>query len=218
MFLVIVLTASGLIGCKRDESKPTESQTDISDNKGQETEKESETNRLSDYPEGTFDGEEVCKHIEINGKMVEFPWTLNKLGDEYEFEDVKINKETYMAKLMYKGEYVVDVLGKEIEVNRDTPIEYVIFSRKENVKICGIDWENTSLDVEKNLVSQRKKIKMKYAINICMKQKRCICFIGFFIMIQFMHLAYLQQEIGIKRRIKNGRNNVRMFRENNGAV
>ncbi len=159
MFLVIVLTASGLIGCKRDESKPTESQTDISDNKGQEMEKESETNRLSDYPEGTFDGEEVCKHIEINGKMVEFPWTLNKLGDEYEFEDVKINKETYMAKLMYKGEYVVDVLGKEIEVNRDTPIEYVIFSRKENVKICGIDWENTSLDVEKKFGEPTKKDK-----------------------------------------------------------
>lgn len=137
MFLVIFLSVSGLIGCKNDESEQTESQTDIS--------------RLSDYPEGTFDGEEICKHIEINGKVVEFPWTLNKLGDEYEFEDVKINKETYMAKLMYKGEYMFDVIGKETEINRDTPIIFVIFSKYDNVKMCGIDGSSTSFEVKRIL-------------------------------------------------------------------
>lgn len=157
MFFVIVLTASGIIGCKSDESKPTESQTDISDNKGQEMEKESETNRLSDYPEGTFDGEEVCKRIEINGKVVEFPWTLNKLGDEYEFEDVIINDNTYMAKLMYNGEYMFDVIGIKKEVDRDTPIVYVFFSRYDNVKICEIDGSYNIFDVERTFGQPYKK-------------------------------------------------------------
>ena len=158
MFLVIVLTASGLIGCKKDESKFTEGQTDISDTKGQDTEKESETSRLSDYPEGTFDGEEVCKHIEINGKVVEFPWTLNKLGDEYEFEDVKIkDNNVFLAKLTYNGEVLFDVAGLATAVNRDTPIMYVTFSKNDNVKICEIDKNSTSFDVEKKFGEPKKK-------------------------------------------------------------
>ena len=157
IFLLVFWSVLGLTGCKNDESKPTESQTDISDTKGKETKKESEAHKLSDYPKGTFDGDEVCKHIEINGKVVEFPWTLNKLGDEYEFEDVKINKETYMAKLMYNGEYMFDVLGKETEINRDTPIMHVILSKDENAKICGIGWRNTSFDVEKMFGEPKKK-------------------------------------------------------------
>lgn len=165
MFLVIVLSASGLIGCKSDESKPTESQTDISDTKGQETEKEIETSRLSDYPEGTFDGEEVCKHIEINGKVVEFPWTLNKLGDEYEFEDVKIYENIYVAKLIYNGEYMFDVIGNETSVNRNTSITYITLTRDKNVKICGISCENTLSDVEDTFgkPSETGKDSIKYS-------------------------------------------------------
>ena len=157
MFLLMFLSVSGLIGCKNDESKPTESQTDISDTKGQKTEKESETGRLSDYPKGTFDGEEICKHIEINGKVVEFPWTLNKLGDEYEFKDVIINDNIYMAKLMYNGEYMFDVIGIEKEVNRDTPIVHVYFSKYDNVKMCEIDGSYDIFDVERTFGEPYKK-------------------------------------------------------------
>lgn len=146
ILLVIILSVSGLIGCKNDENKLTESQTDVSETKDKETEKESEAGKLSDYPEGTFDGEEVCKHIEINGKIVEFPWTLNKLGDEYEFEDVIINNNVYLAKLMHKGEYMFDVTGKGIDVNRESLIEY-FFCSIQNVNICGISYGNTSSDI-----------------------------------------------------------------------
>lgn len=157
IFLVIVWSMTGLAGCKNDESKSVESKTDISDIKDKDTEKESEAGKLSDYPEGTFDGEEVCKHIEINGKMVEFPWTLNKLGDEYEFEDVKIkDNNVYLAKLKYNGEVMFDVAGKASEVNRDTPIIYVIFSKYDNVRMCGIDGNSTSLEVEKKFGKPNK--------------------------------------------------------------
>lgn len=156
MFLVLFLSVSGLIGCKNDESKPTEKKTDISVTEGQE--KESETGRLNDYPEGTFDGDEVCKYIEINGKVVEFPWTLNKLGDEYEFEDVKIkDNNVFLAKLTYNGEVMFDVAGRATAVNRDTPIIYVTFSKNDNVKICGIDGNSTSFDVEKKFGEPKKK-------------------------------------------------------------
>lgn len=146
MFLIIVWSMTGLVGCKNDESKSVEGQTDISDIKDKDAEKESESGKLSDYPEGTFDGKEVCKHIEINGKIVEFPWTLNKLGDEYEFEDVIINDNIYMAKLMYNGEYMFDVFGKGIDVNRESLIE-CFFWNLQNINICEIGYGDILSDI-----------------------------------------------------------------------
>ena len=40
---------------------------------------------------GRVDVEDICKHIMINGKQVDFPWTLNSLGEGYEYSAYEID-------------------------------------------------------------------------------------------------------------------------------
>ena len=50
---------------------------------------------------------ELLNNIEVNGKHVDFPFTLNDLGDDFEFDNyVDMGAGTYGMDLKYKGETV----------------------------------------------------------------------------------------------------------------
>ena len=66
---------------------------------------------------------ELLNNIEVNGKHIDFPFTLNDLGDEFDFDYyVDMGDGTYGMDLKYKGEtvagaYVYADAEKDIDRN-----------------------------------------------------------------------------------------------------
>ena len=96
-----VIVMSGLVACAPNTTtKPQESvtpQETTTVNNDESTSAEEGTSAEYDNTSdvyGRVDVEDICKHIMINGKQVDFPWTLNKLGEEYEFGNITDTDET----------------------------------------------------------------------------------------------------------------------------
>ena len=99
---------------------------------------------------GKFDPADVCKNISIDGRIVEFPWTLNKLGDEYEYSDIftgDSNDNISGAYLIKNGErFLIVNVGDEV-VDRDSPIVVMRFSITDNISIYSLGAGTTKEDV-----------------------------------------------------------------------
>lgn len=69
---------------------------------------------------------ELLNNIEVNGKHIDFPFTLNDLGDDFEFDNyVDMGDGTYGMDLKYKGETVSGAYvyaDAEKDVDRKSPI------------------------------------------------------------------------------------------------
>lgn len=64
---------------------------------------------------GTFDFDEVCKDIEINGKKYTFPFSLKDLGEGFTYEDILFSKKSKEAQVCeatidvyYNGKHLFD--------------------------------------------------------------------------------------------------------------
>ena len=77
--LMYVLLASILLcACEKNEDATAK---DTGSKKTEEVANEG-------YPKGTFDFDELCKYVTIDGKQVGLPFTLKDLGEGYEFDKV----------------------------------------------------------------------------------------------------------------------------------
>ena len=69
---------------------------------------------------------ELLNNIEVNGKHIDFPFTLNDLGDDFEFDNyVDVGDGTYGMDLKYKDESVAIVYvyaDTEKNIDRKSPI------------------------------------------------------------------------------------------------
>ena len=69
---------------------------------------------------------ELLNNIEVNGKHIDFPFTLNDLGDDFEFDNyVDMGDGTYGMDLKYKDESVAIVYvyaDTEKNIDRKSPI------------------------------------------------------------------------------------------------
>ncbi len=69
---------------------------------------------------------ELLNNIEVNGKHIDFPFTLNDLGDDFEFDNyVDMGDGTYGMDLKYKDECVAIVYvyaDTEKNIDRKSPI------------------------------------------------------------------------------------------------
>ena len=69
---------------------------------------------------------ELLNNIEVNGKHIDFPFTLNDLGDGFEFDNyVDVGDGTYGMDLKYKDESVAIVYvyaDTEKNIDRKSPI------------------------------------------------------------------------------------------------
>lgn len=136
-----------LVGCNEAKNdKADETTKQVVETKENDSTKDTTQDKSDEYPYGTFDFEEACKHIEINGKKVNFPFTLNDLGDDYEFVDCDEYVEgIYSGYIAYKGEKILTMSCEENDkLDRESIISDIGIIPddvdNENVlNICGIE-------------------------------------------------------------------------------
>ena len=98
---------------------------------------------------------ELLNNIEVNGKHIDFPFTLNDLGDDFEFDNyVDMGDGTYGMDLKYRDESVAIVYVKvdsDKNLNRNTKIYSLDISRVDNqiFTINNIDCNSDIEDVKK---------------------------------------------------------------------
>ncbi len=120
--------------------------------------KENETTTVSQegtgQSESEFDFSQVYDNIELNGKKIPFPFTLNDLGEEYDFkwDVVDMGDGLYSADLAYNGEKIaiIYIHGESVEdINRNSlVIGLDIFcSRKQVFKINDVNCDSNLLGV-----------------------------------------------------------------------
>ena len=160
MGLIITIALCGLSGCTGNTTTAPQETTTPEVTSAQEetsTDEEATTEKSTAEEEtvggvmGYVDAEDICKHISINGKVVEFPWTLNELGEEYTFsENTVIDLETKdgAAYLMYNGEETVMVQAKiDSEMDRNSIIYYMSLDFTDGIYLYDIDAESSAEDV-----------------------------------------------------------------------
>ena len=107
---------------------------------------------------------ELLNNIEVNGKHIDFPFTLNDLGDDFEFDNyVDMGGGTYGMDLKYKGETVAGAYvyaDAEKDIDRKTIIYRISISRVDEqvFKISRIDCNSTIEDVRKYMNKFEEKI------------------------------------------------------------
>ena len=149
--LIATISLLCLTGCSGQE-KPTPNETTSVETETDEGEagKESQETTTGEEVIGKFDPADVCKNISINGELVEFPWTLNKLGDEYEFDYVTNEQKDdgiCGAYLMYKGERLFVVVIGDEDADRDSPIVYFLFDLNDGVTMYDFGYETIERDI-----------------------------------------------------------------------
>lgn len=98
---------------------------------------------------------ELLNNIEVNGKHIDFPFTLNDLGDDFEFDNyVDMGAGTYGMDLKYKGETVAGAYvyaDAEKDIDRNSKIVRIEISilDKQIFKISNINCESNIEDVKK---------------------------------------------------------------------
>lgn len=142
----LIASMVALVGCNETKNdKADETTKQVVETKENDSTKDTTQDKSDEYPYGTFDFEEACKHIEINGKKVDFPFTLNDLGDDYEFVDYDEYVEgIYSGHISYEGKKVLMMSSIEAnELTRNSMIISISIDADdeygtENLCICGI--------------------------------------------------------------------------------
>lgn len=146
----LIASMVALVGCNETKNdKAYETTKQVVETKENDSTKDTTQDKSDEYPYGTFDFEEACKHIEINGKKVDFPFTLNDLGDDYEFVDCDEYVEgIYSGYIAYKGEKILTMSCEENDkLDRKSIIsDITIYSHNNDIlSICGLS-KGTSLE------------------------------------------------------------------------
>ena len=135
--------------------------------------KENETTTVSQEGTGQSESEidfsQVYDNIELNGKKIPFPFTLNDLGEEYDFkwDVVDMGDGLYGADLAYKDEILASVYmyGKTLDsINRESEIvSIVIYDNREQLfLINGINYNSNLSDVEQIFSNMSKEYNRYY--------------------------------------------------------
>ncbi len=144
LIMAVMLIIVSFAGCgdKKEEAKATVAQ---------------ETTSASESEGNGFDFSQVFDNIEIDGKRIPFPFTLNELGDDFDIDMiVELGDGTCGASLMYKNEMIasIDCVGnKKSDINRDTVIYGISLMNRsayEKVYINGINCKSSLEDVRQN--------------------------------------------------------------------
>lgn len=146
----LIASIVALVGCNETKNdKADETTKQVVETKENDSTKDTTQDKSDEYPYGTFDFEEACKHIEINGKKVDFPFTLNDLGDDYEFVDCDDGHNgIYGGYIAYKGEKIFMMSCHETgKLTRDSKINGIeMYSHNDDtLSICGLS-KGTSLE------------------------------------------------------------------------
>lgn len=169
--LIATISLLCLTGCsgqekpKPDETTSVETETDGGETYEGETDegetgKEPQETTTGEEVIGKFDPADVCKNISINGELVEFPWTLNKLGDEYEFDNITNDYENdgiSATDLLYNNKPILIASIADDEVDRNSEIVAMLFEASDNISIYNLGKGATKEDVMKKLGEPNEK-------------------------------------------------------------
>ena len=166
--LIMVMVMISLVACTPNATSTSQESTTPQEtttvNNDESTSAEEGTSTEYDNTSdvyGRVDVEDICKHIMINGKQVDFPWTLNALGDEYEFRTITDTDETdgvCASTLVYNGKLGPQVvICEEGKVDRDSNIVQIWSGLLDGVQLYDFDI-NTSAEIVKNKFGEPDKI------------------------------------------------------------
>lgn len=156
---ICAMVSSLVMGGCGDTQETKDSTNETATTKESDTKEDTTSDKSGEYPYGTFDIDEICKHIEINGKQVDFPFTLNDLGEDYEFSRCEEYVEgIYSGYISYKGEEILGMSSKESEILSDKSVINDISSRSgvdshNSLTICGIG-KGSSVDEVVNVFGE----------------------------------------------------------------
>ena len=152
--LIMVMVMISLVACTPNATSTSQESTTPQEtttvNNDESTSAEDDT---SDVYRGV-DVEDICKNLSINGKQVDFPWTLNSLGEGYEFDTYEVNEETKFgaALLTYQGKQmdIVQVYETGDDISESLIIK-VNLGRYDKIKLYDIDYEMNETDIVNRL-------------------------------------------------------------------
>ena len=110
---------------------------------------------------------ELLNNIEVNGKHIDFPFTLNDLGDDFEFDNyVDMGDGTYGMDLIYNNNKVAIVYiyaTDENKIDKNSVINEVTISETDAqiFKVNNINCSSDINDVDKKLTA----LNIKYSQN-----------------------------------------------------
>ena len=141
MFLIILTVCLG--ACQKEKK---EEENAKKAEKSEETKKD--VGEKEEYPAGTFDFEKACESLTIDGKRVGFPFTLDDLGEGYEFDPkfktIEIPETNHYAARILRsdGKYmVVTVKDKFENLERTSEIIYASAQNDDfNMELAGITY------------------------------------------------------------------------------
>ena len=143
--LVLMMAVSGC-------GKKNEKKEDTTEKVTTTTESQSESGETG---ESNFDFSQVFDNIEVNGKHVPFPFSLNDLGDEYTFDTpVDMGDGTFGLTLLYNGKKIAGAYvteKNENDIGRKSEIYRLdlFLNEGECFKINGIGFDSSDSDIEK---------------------------------------------------------------------
>lgn len=161
MGLIVTIGLGGLTGCgdknttqqetTKEVESTTESVSETEETSEEETPSEQDTEESTSGVMGEVNAEDICKNISINGELVEFPWTLNELGDEYEFSSVSdfdITDGKCTSTLLYNGNRMFNVsILEDDEIDRNSLIYGIYFNINDDVKVYEFGRNTTKNEV-----------------------------------------------------------------------
>ena len=190
MIAIIAIGMSGLVACTPNTTtKPQESvtpQETTTVNNDESTSAEEGTSAEYDNTSdvyGRVDVEDICKHIMINGKQVDFPWTLNKLGEEYEFEfitDLDKEDNKRVARLAYNTERLAMVCWYEENNSDNATIIYGIdVNVNDGIILYDFDSDTSIEELVNKLGQPSELIEGKISNAYCYSNERMIMIFNF---------------------------------------
>lgn len=136
MWLVILAVCLG--ACQKEGKENTKKAEETKDN----------TKEKEEYPAGTFDFEKACESLTIDGKRVGIPFTLDDLGEEYEFDPAFKTVEMsglneYAARILRSDGKCLTVIVKDEFENLERTSE-IIYASAQNedfdMELAGITY------------------------------------------------------------------------------
>ncbi len=142
LFLCSLMMAGGVFGCESKSDLSQSGSSTITDIPAEAMERLNKAHDIEPViaPKEEWDTEKICNSFYINGKQIDYPFTINDLGNEFEMIDTEEYKFKYNEEkkkiscyLTYYGDVVayvgIDDCDNPTAV-LDWPIDTIIFTNE----------------------------------------------------------------------------------------
>ena len=158
LFLCSVMLTGGICGCESKSDLSQSGSSTITDIPAEAMERLNKAHDIKPViaPKEEWDTEKICNSFYINGKQIDYPFTINDLGNEFEMIDTEEYKFKYNEEkkkiscyLTYYGDIVayvgIDNCDNPTAV-LDWPIDTIIFTNEASKrKVFPVSFNGVSI-------------------------------------------------------------------------